>query len=171
MIHAGAAVAALTCATSCSDTTEAGDLPTTNDSTTTPTALEAYSLDQVGCFGPTHDGGYYGQCCFKASCYTPTAGESCASTEAILANANAPIGQRKGPGIGLPPGSGSCGCSLPDEDRPALAGPFASNPAHTPEQAGSCCYVLGAISCTGRPLVVDGTQLIASVIERSDWLA
>lgn len=122
--------------------------------------LEPYPVAQITCWGENYgaDGGlsgYHGQCCVKASCYTPTDGV-CAPTA---------------PGeIGLPPGSGTCGCSVnPQGPFVATQGPYAKNPSHTPNKDGACCYLFGSIGCDGRPLLVDGEALTAEVIHRSDW--
>jgi hypothetical protein len=197
-IHAGAALAALTLAAGCGGKDVAGtevrtadhpsttpvDTPTTTTpdvtdaATSTPGATDAatspnlpretYSLAQIGCFGPGYDGGYYGQCCFEAHCYTPGAGEACLGAE------NTPALRGK---IRLPGGSGECGCSVPEQGGESLSGPFASNPADHSEgdaggtlRSGSCCYVVGSISCTGRPFCVDGRLLLAEAVARADWL-
>ena len=175
-IHTGAALAALTCAAGCGGhATPEGDSPVVPDLVTTPTdpdsppltpannpgpALETYALDQLGCFGPSYDGGYYGQCCFDAQCYTPANGVACATAAEIQSSRLIP----------LPPGSGECGCGN-QLGRDAIAGPFAPNTADATASVGSCCYVVGSISCTGRPLVVDGAQLLAPAVQRIDWLS
>ena len=194
-IHAGAALAALTLAAGCggkdvaspevrtadhSSTTTVDTMTTdgTKAVTSTPEASDAatspnlpqqtYSLAQLGCFGPGYDGGYYGQCCFEAQCYTPEAGEACLGAE---------DGQALRSKIRLPLGSGDCGCNVPEQGREYLTGPFASYPADNSEgdaggdpRSGSCCYVIGSISCTGRPFCVDGTLLLAEAVARADWL-
>ena len=145
-IHAGAALAALTLAAGCSGeevastevrtpdhpSTTLVNSPTdaTDAATSTPDATDAatspdlpqepYSLAQIGCFGPGYDGGYYGQCCFEAQCYTPEAGEACLAAE------DTPTLRGK---LRLPVGSGDCGCNVPEQGREYLTGPFASNPA------------------------------------------
>jgi hypothetical protein len=142
--------------------------PANPEDTSPPVSLptEPYPLAQLGCFGPIYDGYSPGaQCCFEAQCYAPGAGEACATPdEAVLRNR-----------IQLPPGSGSCSCSVPSERLEYLSGPFAPNPADGAERAasasaGSCCYLVGAIGCTGRPLCVDGVQLVADAVARVDWL-
>ncbi len=123
-------------------------------------ALDPTPAGMLGCYGPIHDGGYYGQCCFTQRCHDPAEGEECDE-------------------LGLqvrPPGSGTCGCSV--EERAALTGPFAPSPTvfpsaeeetYAPTSEGSCCYVVGSISCVGRPFVVSGAQRVAGPVWRSDW--
>lgn len=119
-----------------------------------PNPGPTYPLDLLVCHGPDYMSGYHGRCCAKASCYTPVTG-GCSPT--------APAE------IGLPPGSGSCLCAVADGSVLQTIGPFAPNPNHTPQKAGSCCYVFGSILCDGRPLIVDGQVVTAEVIHRSDW--
>ena len=117
-----------------------------------------YELDQLGCFGPVHDGGYFGQCCVDALCYTPTSGACLAQDDPTLAQQL----------VGFPPGSGSCGCAT--MTGPSVVGPYNTNPANPEESDGTCCYLVGSISCEGRPLCVDGHALTAAVVVRGDWL-
>jgi hypothetical protein len=117
--------------------------------------LERYPLDQVGCFGPSFDGGYDGQCCTSAHCYTPSEG-TC-------------LGVDEGPPIPLPPGSGTCGCSAGQGQSDAVRGPYAPNPGGMPLEDGMCCYLVGSISCEGRPLVVAGAAIVAPLVRRGDW--
>jgi hypothetical protein len=158
-----------TTTTTISDPSDGAVSATDASDAATPDLLprETYALAQLGCFGPSHDDGYYGQCCFEAHCYAPEAGAAC-----LAAADRAGLHSK----IHLPLGSGSCGCSV-QGDHPEIAGPFASNPAdHSTADAGGssrsggCCYVVGSISCTGRPFCVDGTQLLAEVVARADWL-
>lgn len=114
--------------------------------------LQPYPTTGLGCFGPFHNDGYYGQCCYAASCYTPPEGEKCS------ASADRSI---------LPPGSGSCSCE--ENGQPDVSGPYAPNPTHVPLQAGPCCYLIGSIACEGRPFFVDGQLLLADVVARDDW--
>lgn len=114
-----------------------------------------YPTDALLCHGPAFTSGYHGRCCATASCYTPTDGGSCAPYPPAE--------------VGLPPGSGSCLCAIAENDARMVVGPFGPNPAHTPQKAGSCCYVFGSIGCDGRPLIVDGAVVTAPVVPRSDW--
>jgi hypothetical protein len=117
-------------------------------------ALPPYSLNDVGCSGPVYDGGYDGQCCVKASCYTPDAG-TC-----LHADASPPIAR--------PAGSGTCGCAV--EGRVSmLMGPFSRNPDDTTVTTGTCCYLEGWIGCEGRPLLVAGVAVVAPLVTREDW--
>lgn len=118
----------------------------------TSSALDPYPTASLGCSGPEHDGGYYGQCCAKALCYTPEDGADCVAPEA------APTA------LGKSYGSGSCMCG-------ETQGPFASNPAHQPAQDGTCCYVISSITCEGRPLLVDGEPVVAELSRRADWIS
>lgn len=149
-IAQGAALASLTSLAGCSAETSGEPPGNTN--------LVPYALNGVGCWGPSHDGGYYGQCCADAHCYTPRDGSSCRPAD----NVRDLLPQ-------FPPGSGECNCNLAEDARTGVAGPFAPNPAHTPRTAGQCCYLVGSISCTGRPLMVDGQPLLAELSARSDW--
>jgi hypothetical protein len=65
--------------------------------------------------------------------------------------------------LGRSYGSGSCLCA-------PIAGPYAANPSDTPASAGSCCYLIGAIGCDGRPLLVDGRALTSELELRADWI-
>jgi len=56
------------------------------------------------------------------------------------------------------------------EGSEGIEGPFAANPAHKPEQPGTCCYVITSIICEGRPLLVDGAPIVCTLMERGDWL-
>ncbi|HYP97348.1 MAG TPA: hypothetical protein VER96_01655 [Polyangiaceae bacterium] len=116
--------------------------------------LTPYPTTGLGCSGPVHDGGFYGQCCAEALCYTPADGSECAAPNDAPAK------------LGTFYGSGSCLCG----EAPAIRGPFAANPTDEPKQPGSCCYVISSITCEGRPLLVDGTPIVCSLVERSDWL-
>jgi hypothetical protein len=119
--------------------------------------LEPYPLDDVGCFGPSFDAGYEGQCCTSAHCYTPSGG-GC-------------VGVDERPPIPLPPGSGTCGCPAGQGQADAVRGPYAPNPGGMPLEAGTCCYLVGSISCEGRPLVVAGAAIVAPLVRRGDWCA
>ncbi|HTU60487.1 MAG TPA: hypothetical protein VMF89_18680 [Polyangiales bacterium] len=119
--------------------------------------LEPYALNKLGCFGPVHDSGYYGQCCVSALCYTPESGAACAPKDEV---------SRLLPGY--PPGSGACGCSTDPVTGSASDGPYARNAADD-AGLGECCYLVGSITCTGRPLVIAGEVVIAAVVVRSGW--
>jgi hypothetical protein len=116
--------------------------------------LAPYPVEALGCSGPVHDGGYYGQCCAKARCYTPEVGTECVAPDAAPEK------------LGTSFGSGSCLCGATP-----VQGPYANNPAHDPEEAGTCCYVVSSISCDGRPLLVDGTPLVSAATRRCDWVS
>lgn len=100
----------------------------------------------LGCYGPSHDSGYYGQCCEKAACIAPINGACPPATQASQVIP------------GYPPGSGSCSCG-------DNKGPFAPNAANE----GACCYLFGSISCEGRPLLVAGRARKAPLVARADW--
>lgn len=99
-------------------------------------------LPTPACMGPFYDGGYYGQCCDEIVCNAPTDGFCLAPDDARPTLS------------GLPPGSGSCECA-------DLRGPYEGG-----ADAGdkSCCYLVGSISCEGRPLTVEGEIRLAGVI-------
>jgi hypothetical protein len=163
-VRQGLALASLAVVAGCNETDAPLDHPTPDASQDANTPTDApprpellpYALEKVGCFGPSHDGGYYGQCCVSPLCYTPPAGSACAAADAI-----------QGAVGGLPPGSGTCPCAF-DGIQTGRAGPFAPNPQGA-APAGECCYLVGAISCTGRPLMVAGRAVIAQVVTRRDW--
>jgi hypothetical protein len=94
------------------------------------------------CSGPVYDGGYYGQCCEIVLCEPPTDGACSAADVAHTTLA------------GLPPGSGECECS-------PIRGPYAGT---ADGGAATCCYLVGSISCEGRPLLVAGEARLAEVI-------
>ncbi|WP_437687743.1 hypothetical protein [Sorangium sp. So ce176] len=113
------------------------------------------------CVGPFHDGGYYGQCCYEVHCAAPVDGACPAAAQA------APHLE------GLPPGSGSCMCDGDGEGgAQSILGPYANRAASDP---ASCCYLVGHISCEGRPLLVRGEPRVAplsrapSAWSRTDW--
>ncbi|WP_437598264.1 hypothetical protein [Sorangium sp. So ce590] len=99
------------------------------------------------CVGPEHDGGYYGRCCYEVHCAAPVDGACPAASEAA-------------PHLDdLPPGSGTCMCDGGGEGgAEAIQGPYANRTASAP---ASCCYLVGAISCEGRPLLVRGEPRVA----------
>jgi hypothetical protein len=143
-------------------TTAEGSGGTGSSTPTAPTAnLQPYPLDSLGCHGPVSTSPLYGpQCCFQATCYTPEEGASCA-TEPM---------DYGGLPLQLPSGSGSCGCTVAEEGRVGMAGPYAPNPdAPAPLTPGVCCYVVGSYGCTGRPFVVGGLGRLAGVARRDDW--
>src|SRR5262245_28251030 len=105
-ITQGAALASLTVVTGCAESeSKPGDVPRGQaggdapaDATTQAMAdaslpTTPYPLDRLGCWGENHDGGYHGQCCVSARCYTPAAGTGCAAEV---------------PPVELPGGSGVC---------------------------------------------------------------
>lgn len=149
-IGAGAALCA---PIGCSDSVSVNDAGRDASATDAGT----YALDDLGCAGPVHDGGYYGQCCVEALCYSPNAGACMVATDPLLPSTLS----------GFPPGSGSCSCS--ELGMAAVAGPYAPNPNNPDEPDGTCCYLVGSIACTGRPLCVEGEQVVAAVVRRSDW--
>lgn len=116
-----------------------------------------YAISDLGCSGPVHDGGYYGQCCVEALCYTPSSGACMAANDPMI-RSTLP---------GFPPGSGSCSCA--EVGGEAVRGPFARNADNPNETDGSCCYLVGSISCEGRPLCIEGEQVVASIVTRNDW--
>jgi hypothetical protein len=120
-------------------------------------ALEPYALDDLGCLGPTLDGGYDGQCCVSALCYTPAEGACLAASER--------------PPIPLPLGSGTCSCPVGEGSNLTVRGPYAPNPGGSPSQDGTCCYLVGSIGCEGRPFVVAGAAIVAPLARRGDWCA
>jgi len=116
--------------------------------------LTPYPVSALGCTGPEHDGGYFGQCCADALCYTPDDGSECVPPNEAPSK------------LGESYGSGSCLCGGED----SIQGPFAANPSHEPEKAGTCCYVIASIGCEGRPLLVDGAAIVSALTQRCDWV-
>jgi hypothetical protein len=114
-----------------------------------PGITDAGPLPEAGCQGPIYDGdggGYFGQCCDQMHCTARVNGACPSAKDAMLTN--------------LPPGSGTCMCT-------AIRGPY-ENP--DPAAADACCYLVGSISCEGRPLLVGGAPRLADVIDGpSDW--
>jgi hypothetical protein len=133
-----------------------GALTSIVDGGAEPSPLTPYPESATGCSGKSYDAGYDGQCCVSAHCYDPD-GASCLS-------ADAPELRER---ITLPIGSGTCGCVAVDNH--AVSGPYAPNPDVPPSSPGTCCYLVGSITCTGRPLVLDGMLVLAPVIARGDW--
>lgn len=154
-IGTGAALCAPTVA--CNDATVKSDAGRDASSDASTTDAGTYELTQLGCSGPFYDGGYYGQCCVDALCYTPTASACMAADDPLLRSTL----------VGFPPGSGSCSCA--ELGAEAVSGPYAPNPSNPDEPDGSCCYLVGSISCEGRPLCVEGEQVVAAVVVRNDW--
>ncbi|AUX36733.1 MULTISPECIES: hypothetical protein [Sorangium] len=99
------------------------------------------------CVGPFHDGGYEGQCCYEVHCTAPVDG-ACPAASAAAPHLD-----------GLPPGSGTCMCDGDGEGgAESIQGPYANRAASDP---ASCCYLVGAIGCEGRPLLVRGEPRVA----------
>lgn len=98
------------------------------------------------CFGPSYEGGYWGQCCLDVYC-GPRPDAGCP---------DAPNAQEL-TAFGYPfTGSGDCACGEVD-------GPFRG------QSDDACCYVAGVIGCTGRPLRAEGALVLAPVVRRADW--
>jgi hypothetical protein len=116
--------------------------------------LEPYPTDSIGCYGQNYGGtfgGYDGQCCVSVECL-PLEGGVCPPASSAA-----------------PPGSGTCSCSSPLEK--SAMGPYAPTPADTANGKGACCYLVAAIGCEGRPLLIEGRALLAPVVTRADWSA
>jgi hypothetical protein len=123
--------------------------------------LVPYAIDRIDCYGEDHGNGtfgYHGRCCATARCYTPSDGAACAS-------------RARGVVSGLPTGSGSCDCAMTAGLSETDQGPYAPNPEHTPASEGSCCYLVAAIKCDGRPLIVDSAAVLAVLVVRDDWMS
>ncbi len=102
----------------------------------------------IRCFGDGNEP-FHGGCCTHVHCYTPTS-DTC--VEPIE------IAQRLGFTPRLPIGSGTCFCGQ-------TAGPFAQPDGGVAE----CCYVVGTMGCSGRPLREDESTIVAPVVMRADW--
>lgn len=124
-----------------------------------PRDLDGGALTEVpsGSLQCTGDAGtvgpFFGACCTNVHCYPPTT-EACAAPNAIGPH----TGQQFDPA--LPPGSGTCMCG-------ETQGPFAQADGGDTR----CCYVVGSITCTGRPLREGSAALVAAVVPRDDWTA
>ncbi|HTU58087.1 MAG TPA: hypothetical protein VMF89_06630, partial [Polyangiales bacterium] len=116
--------------------------------------LTPYPIENIGC-KPQALGC---ACCVFAHCVTPEPGQACDSTDTWLATRPFRV-ERANP---------TCSAQPAGND---LAGPFAPNHSDTPISAGECCYLMGILTCVGRPLVVAGELVLAAVIARSDWMA
>lgn len=147
----------------------AGPRDASSDATAIPDATRdavavvdsgTYDVSRLGCSGPFYDDGYYGQCCVVALCYTPANGGDCL-------NAHDPTLEWVVPRF--PPGSGGCTC-IAESTGTDVDGPFARNPDYADATPGTCCYLVGSIGCTGRPLSVSGEHVVAPVVARNDWL-
>lgn len=116
--------------------------------------LEPYPADQIGCYGENFGGGFglHGQCCVSAKC-SPRVDGVCPSSD-----------------FARPSGSGSCSCIASPLEEPVM-GPYAAHPADTSNPEAACCYLVAAIGCDGRPLLVDGHAVRAPVVGRADWSA
>jgi hypothetical protein len=115
--------------------------------------LEPYPTDSIGCYGQNYGGsfGLAGQCCVSVECL-PLERGVCPPASSAEA-----------------PGSGTCSCSSPLEK--SAMGPYAPTPADTANGKGACCYLVAAITCEGRPLLIEGRALLAPVVTRADWSA
>jgi hypothetical protein len=112
----------------------------------------------------TLDGGYphctgmtttfTGPCCVSVHCVEPPGGG------ALCPAASAVTEQDLGY-AGL--GSGQCRCVPID-------GPFAvSSAGQYSATEGPCCYTIGVMGCTGRPLMVAGRPRLAPLVRRGGW--
>lgn len=122
----------------------------------TPVALKAYEASALGCYGPEHDDGYFGQCCVDVVCYEPEGNADCMPPK----EARAELDDL------LPAETGDCSCPVAD-GRENLEGPYAPGAA----DEGRCCYLSGSIACEGRAFLMHGVPRVAAVVQRSDWLA
>lgn len=104
----------------------------------------------LGCSGEAEPG-FHGRCCTQVHCYAPTS-ETCVEASALSSSVAPGITPR------LPIGSGTCRCGQ-------TQGPFAQPDGGVTE----CCYVVGTMGCSGRPLRDRGDSVVASVVVRSDW--
>ncbi|MFZ5897430.1 MAG: hypothetical protein ACOY0T_40630 [Myxococcota bacterium] len=135
-------------------TAQGGALPTSGGTS----ALQPYSTSRIRCSDMSGSSGQTGACCIDAQCYEPPVGADCVAADDVKLDT---LLQQ------FPPGSGTCTCYLDDE--PMVSGPYAPNPAGKPLTTGNCCYLVGAMECEGRPLVVEGSWRVAARVRRSDW--
>ncbi len=104
-----------------------------------------------GAIACSEDAGSSNSCCTRLHCYPAT-------TDACVAQLvpGSELAARLSPP--QPPGSGTCICG-------EITGPFAPSDGAT----GECCYVIGTVSCVGRPLRDGDASIVAAVVARSDW--
>lgn len=112
----------------------------------------------------TIDGGYphcsgmatmlSGPCCVSVHCIElPDAGGACPPASALTEQ---DLGYQ-----GL--GSGSCRCT-------PIAGPYSRASARQySDTEGPCCYTIGVMGCTGRPLLVAGKPRLAPLLRGAAW--
>jgi hypothetical protein len=132
--------AGLALASACSAQVESGAEPASTSSAGGSAPIDP--TPDPTCYGPVLDGGYVGQCCDEVLCTAPVDG-ACPAAEGAAQHLT-----------GLPPGSGRCMCG-------EIRGPYANRAATDP---ASCCYLVGAIGCEGRPLLVDGEPRLAPLL-------
>ncbi len=111
------------------------------------------------CYGGAS--GQTGPCCLHVRCVEPPDG----ATECKPAN------EATARDLGVIPfGSGNCSCGVPGYGTaitglysPATAQPYSST-------QGPCCYVIPYQSCIGRPLIVEGRDVLAPLAFSSGWV-
>ncbi len=117
-----------------------------------------------------------GPCCKVLECYTPPGDATCAPPP----EGPADLGPGTAP-LCIGGASGACHCG-PIEG--PFAGPyegptpfvesdfaFCADYQELPFHNGTCCYFVPIRGCTGRPLVVEGSPLVARLRARDDWAA
>ncbi|HEY6561110.1 MAG TPA: hypothetical protein VI072_27730 [Polyangiaceae bacterium] len=108
-------------------------------------------------------GGFTGPCCLHVRCVEPQDGD----TECMPADQITSAGY-----LGLPGsfGSGSCPCDVPSYGAKitglytrATAQPYSST-------QGPCCYLVPYQTCVGRPLILEGRDVVAPLAFSSGWV-
>jgi len=95
-----------------------------------------------------------GPCCVRVHCIEPLdAGRDCPAATALTEH-----------DLGYTTlGSGSCNCTpIAGPDSPASARQYSATD-------GPCCYTIGIMSCTGRPLLVAGRPRLAPLVRGAGW--
>ena len=104
---------------------------------------------ELTCAG--RDGPQSGACCENLYCYDPADGAECPDYDVTLNDAI----------TGQSLGSGTCSCD-------GGAGPVDPTEfPEAPESEGACCYVVGLQACTGRPMLVGGFAVRATLVDRA----
>lgn len=114
-------------------------------------------VEYPSCSGRSYESEYYGQCCGEVRCLE-TDGAQCPA-----------VGSAEVDEL-MPPGSGECSCSGPEDD--FVEGPYAQPATATSTSGdGPCCYVVYEIGCEGRPLRDEHGLVLAPIVSRDDWVA
>lgn len=128
-----------------------GGSPNAREAGPEPAVLAMVDGGYPHCTGMTTT--FTGPCCVSVHCIQPPEGgvvcpAASAVTEHDLGYASL--------------GSGQCGCA-------PIAGPYTSSARQYSTTDGPCCYTIGVMGCTGRPLLVAGRPRLAPLVRRRGW--